>query len=104
MTGTRKGARHDHGDLHRHADVVCFTTEINGPKATKIASSQARFRRVHMESSFNPFWQGVYVFNDGSGLKACPFPRGSSEAYFWNEGFALAYALVNSRERTRRTG
>jgi hypothetical protein len=63
-----------------------------------IASPRTRFRRVHMESSFNPFWQGVYAFNDGSGLEACPFPRGSSEAYFWQEGFDLAHALVNGRD------
>jgi hypothetical protein len=50
-----------------------------------------------MESSFNPFWQGVYAFNDGSSMEECPFPRGSSDAHFWNEGFALAHALVNGR-------
>ena len=52
-----------------------------------------------MEPSHNSFWQGLYAFNEGSGLEACPFPQHSSEARFWYEGFALAHALVNGRGR-----
>lgn len=50
-----------------------------------------------MESHLNPFWQGLYAFNGGSSLEACPFPGGSRDAYFWFEGFALAHALVHGR-------
>jgi hypothetical protein len=50
-----------------------------------------------MESSLNPFWQGLYAFNGGSSLEACPFPQNSSDARFWYDGFALGDALVNRR-------
>ena len=44
-----------------------------------------------MEPYHNPFWQGLYAFNDGSSLKDCPFPRQSDAAHFWYEGFALMH-------------
>ena len=52
-----------------------------------------------METHLNPFWQGLYAFNDGSNLEDCPFPQHSDAARFWYEGFALAHALVNGRPR-----
>lgn len=52
-----------------------------------------------MEPYHNPFWQGLYAFNDGSSLEDCPFPRQSDTAHFWYEGFALAHALVHGRGR-----
>lgn len=52
-----------------------------------------------MEPYLNPFWQGLYAFNDGSSLEACPFPRQSDAARFWYEGFALAHAFVYGRGR-----
>ncbi|WP_404810511.1 ribosome modulation factor [Methylobacterium flocculans] len=50
-----------------------------------------------MRESLNPFWRGLYAFNDGSSLDDCPYPRGSTEARFWCEGYALAHALANGR-------
>ena len=52
-----------------------------------------------MEPPLNPFWQGLYAFNDGLTLEKCPFPPNSSDARFWYDGFALAHALVHGRGR-----
>jgi hypothetical protein len=81
---------------------------IGAPKKTKaghlttdtdIASLEGCCRQMAMEPYLNPFWQGLYAFNDGSSLEACPFPRQSDAARFWYEGFALAHALVYGRGR-----